>query len=136
MDWFPAGVIEIGSKPFAFQADVVLVVPVHDVVAIGRSVGVGQALQFGERKIEVVAHGAKRSSAGPGFSGGSADGIDHQTDGNVGFLLNLAGKVESDGRDPLRCLRRYDLPRPSDEAGGVIGGTAGHREVTNLGIVG
>ena len=99
LDGFPGRVVKIGSGPVVLLADVVSVVPVHDVVAIfGRVFGF-EPVEFGEGDIEVVER-TKRGFAGPRFGGGSANGIDDQADGDMDLLLDFAREVVANGGDP------------------------------------
>lgn len=48
--------------------------------------------------------GTQGGCAGPGFAGGSTDGVDDEADGDVKFLMQLAAKLKRDGRDPIGGL--------------------------------
>jgi hypothetical protein len=134
-DLLPGGVVEAGSGPVGFLADVIFVVPMHHVGTVfGRAFGPVLVKQV-ERNIEVV-ECAQGGLAGPGFGGSAAGGVDDQTDGDVNLLLDLAREVVANGGDGARGLGRHHAPFARDDVDGVVGGLALDGEEANLGIVG
>ena len=93
-DLFPAGVVIVRRGPVLLHANVVIVIPVHDEVAVfGARVLRCDALRLRDGNVEVVQR-PEGGDAGPGLSRSAADGVDDQTDGNVRLLLHAAGEVE------------------------------------------
>ena len=116
-------------------ADVVLVVPVHDEVAVLRALVLGDdAVVLGDQWIEVMQR-LKARDAGPGLGRRSADGADDEADRNVRLLLDAAGEVECDGGDAAGGVGGNDVPGAADSVGRVIGRALADREETNMGKV-
>src|SRR6185437_3667539 len=132
----PGGIVVVGRGPVLLHADVVVVIPVLDEVAVlGAFVLGDDAVVFRDQRIEVVDlldgfHAHER------FSRHAADGGDDQADGDVRLLLHFAGKIEGDCGDATGGVRCDDVPRATNVVDGVVGRALGNGKEANVGQVG
>jgi hypothetical protein len=106
----------------------------RDVVAVCGSVFGFEPVEFGKRHIEVSKR-PKSFRACPRFSRGSANGIDDEADGDSCLLLNLAGEIVANRRDPACALGGDDAPVAFNEVDVAISGMTLDVEEANLGMV-
>src|SRR6185437_15036371 len=135
-DGLPRGVVVVGRGPVLLHADVVVVIPVLDEVAVLRAFVLGDdAVVFRDQRIEVVDL-LYRVDAHKGLGRHAADRGDDEADGDVGLLLYLSREVERDCGDATGGVRCDDVPRATNVVDGVVGRTLGNGKEADVGQVG
>ena len=114
------------------HADVVVVIPVHDEVAVLRARSPGDdAIEIRNQRIEVMER-LEGCDAGPGLGRGSTHCVDDEPNGNVRLLLHTAGKVKRNRGDPASGVRRHHVPGAVDGVHRAVGRVLAHGEEADL----
>src|SRR5262249_33631129 len=105
----PRGIVQVNGCPgLTLLPAIVVVVPMHDEVAIFGSAFALQPLHLCELRVKVLQL-SQRLDAGPGFSRSAADAILNQPDRHIDFFLESLRKEVGNRRESSAL--RYGLRR-------------------------